>query len=265
MGARSQEPAHRGLSVASWRFPATSCSRAAFVAALLAIASSASGGGTGPAELSVGFRGGLNLAQHTGVEERDSQYTVDSGWRAAATAGFFVYWPITARLGLQQEIVYTQKGSTQRITVDILDIPTTLDVTYEVDYIEIPTLIRFNSFLWDDASLYSLFGTAMSLKTGGRYVLSGTLTDGEQAIPLSADADLREVDMFDFSLIYGTGYELDVGGKRLLLEYRFTMSWNSLAMPTYAYVPFEDGELLIENEPVPLKNQTHCVTLGIRF
>jgi hypothetical protein len=105
----------------------------------------------------------------------------------------------------------------------------------------------------------------MSLKTRGRYVLSGVLTDGEQYIPLSADADLREVDIFDFLFVYGGGYEREVGGTRVMIEYRFTMSWHDLHMPTYANVPFEDEELLIENEPVPLKNQTYSITLGIRF
>lgn len=228
-----------------------------------AYASDGSGGGL--ADVSWGFRGGVDFAQHTGIEERDSDYDVSSDWRVGMTVGAFIYWPITERFGLQQEIVYTQKGSSQRIVVDILDLPTTLDVTYEIDYIEIPVLLRFASFQWSDSSVYSLLGTAMSLKTRGRYALKGELSDGEQVIPLSADADLREVDMFDFSFVYGTGYERAVGGTHLLAEYRFTMSWNTLHMPTYAYVPFEDEELLIENPPVALKNQTHTIMLGISF
>ncbi len=232
---------------------------------LVSGADASDGSGGTLADLSVGFRGGINFAQHTGIEERDSDYDVSSSWRVGLTVGAFIYWPITDRLGLQQEVVYTQKGSSQQIVVDILDLPTTLDVTYEVDYIEIPVLLRFTSFKRSDSSVYSLFGTAMSLKTRGHYELKGELSDGEQVIPLSADADLREVDMFDFSFIYGTGYERDIGGTHLLAEYRFTMSWNTLHMPTYAYVPFEDEELLIENPPVALKNQTHSIMLGIRF
>jgi len=227
-------------------------------------AASASDGG-GLAGFSFGVRGGVGFAQHVGIEERDSDYSVASSWRVGVTGGAFVYWPITDRLGLQQEVVYSQKGSSQRITVTILEVPTELDVEYEVDYIELPTLLRYTSFRGDSFSLYSLFGAAMSLKTRGRYSLSGVLTDGDQVIPLAADADLREVDLFDFSFVYGTGVEREVGGVLVGLEYRFAMSWNTLYMPTYAYVPFEDEEMLIENEPVPLKNQSHSVTLGVRF
>lgn len=215
---------------------------------------------------SFGLRTGVAFAQHTGVEERDSEYEVHSEWRTGLTGGVFIYWPITPRFGIQQEAVYTQKGSSQKIDVDILEVPTTLDVTYEMDYIELPILMRFTSIQWKNASLYSLMGTALSLKISDRYVLEGDVDDGEQIVPLSADSDMSEVEMFDYSFVYGMGVERSVGGRLVALEYRFTIGWNTLYLPTYAYVPFgEDEEVLIENDPVPLKNQTHSVTLGIRF
>jgi hypothetical protein len=218
-----------------------------------------------PSGFSVGLRGGVHFAQHTGTEERDADYEVASEWRTGLTAGVFIYWPVTPRFGLQQEIVYTQKGSSQEIGVEILEIPTTLDVTYELDYVEIPVLMRLTWLELDRSAFYSLMGTALSIKIDGRYVLEGEVSDGEQVVPISADADLSEVDMFDFSFVYGLGYEFRAGPGNLLIEYRFTMSWNTLSMPTYAYVPFGDEQVLVDNDPVPLKNQTHCVTLGIRF
>ncbi|MBN2565900.1 MAG: PorT family protein [Candidatus Eisenbacteria bacterium] len=217
-------------------------------------------------EVSIGVRAGINFAQHAGTEERDSEYEVASAWRPGFTGGLLVYWPITPRFGLQQEVVYTQKGSSQTIDVEILDVPTSLDVTYEMDYIELPILMRFDSVRWRSGSVYSLTGTALSLKISDHYRLEGTLSDAEQVVPLTADAGMSEVDMFDFSFVYGLGYERSVRGYHLMFEYRFTMGWNTLHMPTYAHVPFgEDDEVLIENEPVPLKNQSHCITLGIRF
>jgi hypothetical protein len=88
---------------------------------------------------------------------------------------------------------------------------------------------------------------------------------GEQVVPLTADSDMSEVEMFDYSFVYGAGVDFSVRGMQLLLEYRFAIGWNSLAMPTYAYVPFGDEEILIENEPVPLKNQNHLLLIGITF
>ncbi len=212
-----------------------------------------------------GLRSGACFAQHVGTEERGSEYEVDSEWRTGFTGAVFVYWPATERFGLQQEVAYTQKGSSQRIDVEIIDIPTTLDVTYELDYLEIPVLARYAILRSERAELYSLTGMAMSIMLTSHYELRGEVTDGIDTVQVTADADMSEVDLFDFSVVYGLGYEFEAVGHDVFLEYRFTMSWNTLYLPTYAYVPFGDEELLIENEPVPLKNQTHSISLGISF
>lgn len=220
---------------------------------------------TGWASVSFGFKGGLSLSQHSGIEERGSEYSVSSSWRTGFAAGVFLYLPITSRFGIQQEVFYTQKGSSQDISVDILEIPTVLHVTYDMDYIEIPVFFRFDWYRSESGAVYSLAGTALSFKVQDRYTLEGVIDDGTQSVPVSADSDMSEVEMFDYSFVYGTGAEFSLFGQRLLLEYRFAIGWNSLAMPTYAYVPFEDEQILIENEPVALKNQNHLVLLGITF
>lgn len=220
---------------------------------------------TGWTSVSFGFKGGLSLSQHSGIEERGSEYSVSSHWRTGFAAGVFVYLPITSRFGIQQEVFYTQKGSSQDISVDILEIPTVLHVTYDMDYIEIPVFFRFDWYRSASGAFYSLAGTALSFKVKDRYTLDGVIDDGSQQVPVSADSDMAEVEMFDYSFVYGMGAEFSLFGRQLLLEYRFAMGWNSLAMPTYAYVPFEDEQILIENEPVSLKNQNHLLLLGITF
>jgi hypothetical protein len=76
---------------------------------------------------------------------------------------------------------------------------------------------------------------------------------------------MSEVEMFDYSFVYGFGTDFSAFNTLLSLEYRFVIGWNRLFMPTYAYVPSEDEQILIENEPVPLKNQNHLLLIGIRF
>ncbi len=226
--------------------------------------SGASDTGT-PEGISFGFKGALGFSQHAGTEERGIEYDVSSGWRTGLAVSVFLYVPITPRFGIQQEISYVQKGSRQDIGVDILDVPAVLHVTYDMDYVEIPVLMRFT---WHESRhwmFYSLAGTAVSFKVHDRYVLEGELDDGEQVVPVRADSDMAEVDLFDYSFVYGFGLESPAFGRTLVLEYRFTLGWNTLSMPTYAYVPFGDDEILIENEPVPLKNQSHLIMLGIAF
>lgn len=219
----------------------------------------------GWSRLSLGVKLGVGFNQHVGTEERDQEYEVSSGWRTGISAGVFVCWPLTSRFALQQEILYSQKGSRQDIGVDILEIPTTLHVTYDSDYLDIPVLARLTVLRWSGGEMYTMSGTAMSLRINGRYSLDGVLDDGTETVPISAEGDLSEVDMFDFSMVYGTGVEMLTAAGRFIAEYRFSMGWNTLQMPTYAYVPFGDEQLLVENEPVPLKNQSHSLMLGVRF
>jgi hypothetical protein len=212
-----------------------------------------------------GLKGGLALAQHQGTEERDSPYTVSSTMRRGAAGGVFITLPITRRFSLQQEVLYVQKGSDQDIGVDVLELPTVLDVRYEMDYLEIPLLLRYAWLIDRGVDLYTLGGFGFGLKLRDRYRLAGQLDDGEQTVDIRADADMSEVDLFDFFFTYGVGLEVPVAGGRWLLEYRFDLSLQQLPLPTYAVVPFGEDELVVENDPVPLRNQCHMLLMGIRF
>lgn len=215
--------------------------------------------------LSYGFKGGVSFAQHYGTEERDAEYEVNSEWRVTYAVGGFLIYPITDRFWLQQEVMYVRKGSRQKIGVDILEIPTILDVTYDMDYIEIPVLLKFTWLNRPRFAIRSQSGFALSLRVDDHYILEGTVDDGTEVVPLSADSDMSEVDGFDYSFLYGAEVEFKMMNTRFVLEHRFTIGWNTLLVPTYAYVPFGDEELLIDNEPVPLKTQNHLLLLGVRF
>lgn len=214
---------------------------------------------------SLAIRAGLSFSEHYGTEERGQEYKVSSHRRRSGVAAISLHLPVTERFGLQQEVCYVRKGSRQDIGVKILEIPTTLNVTYDLDYIEIPALLRFEWRSSRRPSLYSLSGGALSLVVHDRYRLRGEVSDGEQTVPLRADADMREVSVFDFNFVYGFGSEFTWTGLDLALEYRFAIGWNELRLPTYAYIPFGDEELLVENAPVPLRNQSHWLTVGYRF
>jgi hypothetical protein len=213
----------------------------------------------------VTVRTGLSISEHYGTKERDPEYDVKSRRRPSAVAGISIHLPVTERFGLQQEVCYVRKGSRQKIGVKILEIPTVIDVTYDLDYIEIPALLRYEWKTSKRPTLYGLSGWALSLRVHDHYGLRGEVSDGTETIPLRAEADMREVSGFDYGFVYGFGSEFGLAGRNLALEYRFTIGWNELGLPTYAYVPFGDEELLIENPAVPLRNQSHWITLGYRF
>lgn len=216
-------------------------------------------------KLSFGIKGGLSLAQHQGTTPRDMEYTVSSTMRRGIVGGVFLVLPVTPRFGIQQEVIYVQKGSRQDIGVDVFDIPSVMHVTYDLDYIEIPLLLRYTWLIDRGVDIYTLGGFSFALKVHDRYQLSGDVDDGVESVPIRADSDMSEVDLFDFTFTYGVGLEFPVGNNRLLVEYRFDLSIEALPLPTYAYVPFGDEELLVDNDPVPLRNQAHLIMVGIRF
>lgn len=100
--------------------------------------------------VSFGFKGGLALAQHQGTTPRDMQYTVESTSRRDFAAGLFLILPVSDRFEFQQEVLYVRKGSRQDIGVDVFDVPTVVHVTYDMDYLEIPVLMRY---LWDQRTI----------------------------------------------------------------------------------------------------------------
>ncbi len=216
-------------------------------------------------QLSFGFKAGLAIAQHQGTEPRDSEYAVASSMRRGGAAGVFWVLPVTRRFGIQQEVIYVQKGSRQDIGVDIFDVSTQLDVTYELDYLEIPVMMRYHWVIDRQVDFYSLAGFAFGLKLRDSYRLSGEVDDGVDVVPITADNDMSEVDIFDFVFTYGLGLEFPVGTQRFLFEYRFDLSVEALMLPTYAYVPFGEEQLLVDNDPVPLRNQSHMLMVGLRF
>ena len=104
-------------------------------------------------------------------------------------------------------MLYVHKGSRQDIGAVIFDIPTVIDVTYDMDYLEIPVLLRYHWLIDRSVDIYSLAGFAFALKVDDRYQLTGDVSDGEESIPLRADSDMSEVDLFDFLFTYGLGLE----------------------------------------------------------
>ncbi len=101
-------------------------------------------------------------------------------------------------------------------------------------------------------------GFAFGLKLKDRYTLDALLDDGVEQVPIRADNDMSEVDIFDFVFTYGLGLEFPAAGGRFLLEYRFDLSLDALPLPTYAYVPFGSEQVLVDNDPYLYETRPHA-------
>lgn len=218
------------------------------------------------ADQTFSFKAGMNLGMHYGTKSQADDYEVHSGMRYGAVGGLGADLIVLPYFSLAYEILYSMKGSVQDISIQKIELdgvmetlgkPAQMHVLYYIDYLEIPMLFKVAVLDNDFMRLKAITGSAMSLKLKGRHELRGTiyLPDGDDftEIPISEKSKLEDLNLFDFSFCYGGSLEF----KRLagmFLEYRFTLGWDYLSLPTFDNFA-----------PVELRNQAYSLMLGMKF
>jgi putative lipase involved disintegration of autophagic bodies len=88
-----------------------------------------------------GFIFGGGLSQAYGSKDQAADYNIDIKTYPVLRTGLYSDHKITDNLHLVQEVLYSQKGSKQRITVK--EQPVNFNLQYELDYLEVPFLIKY--------------------------------------------------------------------------------------------------------------------------
>jgi hypothetical protein len=197
-----------------------------------------------------GFRAGYSMATQYGILVPDIPYTVDVHYRHGLAGGLLIYYPITESFGMQQEFLYVQKGSMEDI--DLIDRPIKTHTEYDLNYFEIPIVMRYSFAKVKNCTIYGCSGFTLSIFLNGEYRLSGVVELEGVPISFSDTNEIKGVDTFDYGFLYGAGVDCMLFGKQCFFEYRFTIGWNTLMMPT------AEGE-----EPAPLRNQDYLFTIGL--
>ncbi|MDD2683045.1 MAG: outer membrane beta-barrel protein [Candidatus Cloacimonetes bacterium] len=219
------------------------------------------------ATASWGTKIGMNLAQHYGTKGDEGDYEVKTRLRPGFIGGMFVEFAASENLSLGFEALYTQKGSKEKISISRMELdgvieelsqPATMDVKYYLDYLEIPVLFKLKTMSFPKCDLVAIAGTAMAVKVKGYHELDGTVylpdqEGGSMTLPIWEESSLSDINMFDFSFVYGGALNFQAKYP-VSLEYRFTLGWDYLYLPTYKFF-----------EPVALRNQTWSVLLCTTF
>lgn len=212
--------------------------------------------------LTFGTKMGLNMSLHYGIPDQSGDYEVKLALRPGLVAGAWLDMEVIPQFKVGYELLFSQKGSRERITLlrvegEELERPAVMNIRYDLDYLEIPVLFKLRAIRRNNLTLESILGTAMSLKIHGYHKLDGTVwlpENGDyEEIEVNETSDLGEINMFDYSMIYGSA--LHYSGKLdLSLELRFTLGWDYLRLPTHSM-----------GDPAELRNQTYSAILGIKF
>ena len=158
----------------------------------------------------IGLLAGINLA-----DVSDSDFD-GADKRTGLIGGVFVTFHITPVLGIQPELLYSQKG----VSFNSSDV----DATLKLDYIDVPVLLRFN-IPTDGAQVRPFFvaGPAFGIQVNCGIKAS---SDG-----MSGSVDCDRIDdesgidfntkTFDFSGVLGAGLDFNIGQQTLMLGARY--------------------------------------------
>jgi hypothetical protein len=200
-----------------------------------------------------GLKTGYSLATQYGITPADNTLMVDTHSRNGFAGGVFAYFPITESVGIQQELLYGMKGSRQNVTITTpVNINTVSE--YDLNYFEMPIIIKYKFVNIKNFGIYGSTGIALSLLMNGEYHITSTINMGGLPTILKESGDMKGLDTFDYSFVYGAGTDFKLLHKDFFIEYRMTVGWNTLAMPNASGA-----------DPVPLRNQDYIFADGLYF
>ena len=199
------------------------------------------------------MKAGYSLATQYGITPADDMYKVETSSRSGFVGGILIYYPVTESVGIQQELLYAMKGSGQDVSFTE-PFPINTVSEYKLNYFEMPMLVRYNFVNIKNIGIYGNTGIALSLLINGEYDITSTIEPGGPPIVTEESGDMKGLDIFDYSFLYGFGFDFDLLDKDFFFESRMTVGWNTLAMPN------AEGA-----DPVPLRNQDYIFTLGWYF
>jgi hypothetical protein len=200
-----------------------------------------------------GLKAGYSLATQYGITPADNTFMVDTHGRNGFAGGIFAYFPITESVGIQQELLYAMKGSRQNVTITTpVDINTVSE--YDLNYFEMPIIIKYKFVKIKNFGIYGSAGIALSLLMNGEYRITSTINMGGPPTIVEESGNVKGLDTFDYSFVYGAGTDFKLLNKDFFIEYRMTVGWNTLAMPNASGA-----------DPVPLRNQDYIFAVGMYF
>ncbi|MCU0473350.1 MAG: PorT family protein [Bacteroidales bacterium] len=200
-----------------------------------------------------GLKAGYSLATQYGITPADNTFKVKTDSRNGFAGGVFAYFPITESVGIQQELLFAQKGSRQDVTITT---PANINTVseYNLNYFEMPIIIKYKFVNIKNFGIYGSTGIALSLLMNGDYNITSTIITGGPPVIVPESGDMKGLDTFDYSFVYGAGTDFKLLSKVFFIEYRMTVGWNTLAMPNATGA-----------EPVPLRNQDYIFAVGMYF
>jgi hypothetical protein len=163
------------------------------------------------AQMQIGPKVGLNISNLHG----DDAGSPDS--KTGFSGGAFFTYQFNKMFAIQPEAYYTMKGAKEKTNFEGVDV----DLTYSLDYIEIPLLIKFIIPMEGSSIKPAIFaGPAVGFNTTakGKVEYSGE----------SYEEDLTDIASTEFAIIFGGGVGFPVGGNELGFDVRYNLGMTTI-------------------------------------
>jgi hypothetical protein len=186
----------------------------------------------------VGFKGGLALANLTG----DDMESGETDFRTGFVGGAFAQVDLSKNFGIRLEGLYHMQGASG----DTLNI----DGSVNLDYIEFPLLLVGQIPASEKATVNAFAGPVLAFNTKAEVEISAGGVSG--ALDIKDD-----VSSIDFALAFGLGASFEAGSVIITVDGRYQMGLQTI----------DDGlaTSLGEPEDFDIKNQGWAFMAGVGF
>jgi len=186
-----------------------------------------------------GFRGGLSMGKITGADAEgivsieDYDMTLSGkfdGYRPGFCGGVYMMAHFTEMIGLRLEALYVMKGGKGEVDGTINDpgyglLPFSADVTFKLNYIELPLLAVLTVPLGEAVKFNVMAGPAVAFCTSSKL----NIELGIMGYFIDQTEDIgEEVTGTDIGLVFGGGFAFDAGRVDLFVDGRWTFGLSSI-------------------------------------
>jgi hypothetical protein len=207
----------------------------------LAVATLIGGGGSaGAQEREIGAKLGASVA----TMDREITQSSDDPFRTRTgmTAGAYALLPIKDRIGVQFELLLTDKGGSLPFHNPAL-VQGTMSTRFKFHYLDIPLLARVRGPRIKRITLHAFGGPTMSMRLSAKRQTVFDLTS-----PTGFERDLGdEMERFDLGLTFGGIAQLN---RRISFDARYTFGLNAV---------------LADDNGASLTNRGLLITAGVRI
>ncbi len=203
----------------------------------------------------IGLKTGVGTTKLSGDDVKNFSFFVDTDnfiegdigdMRLGFVGGGYGTIHVNDQFGVRLEALYFQKGGKGDITGEVGGVPFTGDLTFKVDYFEVPLLAVF-SFPAGPSGTFDVFaGPALGFNLTGEMETEITVA-GES---VTETQDLEDIKSTDFGGVLGAGFTLSLTSVDLFADAR----WE------YGFTKIIDTE-----DEVDLKNNAFAFMIGVGF